>query len=105
MIRIVTATALVLASLAGAVQAETVKVGYADLNLSNQAGVNVLNHRVAAAITQVCGEVDPKNLSEAASITQCRSAAKVSTAQQVASVVSSAERVAANDTGLQVAGR
>ena len=105
MIRIVTATALVLASLVGTAQAETVKVGYADLNLSNQAGVNVLNHRVAAAITKVCGEIDPNNLSEAAYISKCRAAAKVSTAQQIASVVSSAERVAANETGLHVASR
>ena len=105
MIRIITATALVFASLAGTAHAETVKVSYADLNLSNQAGVNVLNHRVASAITKVCGEVDPNNLSEAAFISKCRAVAKISTTQQIASVVSSSERVATNDTGVHVASR
>ena len=105
MIRIITATALALASLAGTAHAETVTVSYADLNLSNQAGVKVLNRRVAAAITKVCGEVDPKNLSEAGYITKCRAAAKMNTAQQIASAVNSSERVATNDSGVHVASR
>jgi UrcA family protein len=105
MIRIITATALVFASFAGTARAETVKVSYADLDLSNQAGVKALNRRVAAAITKVCGEVDPKNLSEGGYITKCRAAAKMSTAQQIASAVNSSERVATNDSGVHVASR
>jgi UrcA family protein len=105
MIRILTASTLALASLSGTASAETVKVSYYDLNLSSDAGVRALNHRVAAAITTVCGAVDPKNLSEGALIEKCRAAAKVSTTQQIATVVNNPERLAMNGIGLVVASR
>ena len=105
MIRMLTAAALVLASFAGAASAETVKVGYSDLNLSNDAGMRTLNHRVAAAITEVCGAIDPNNLSEAVSIQTCRRTAKSSATQQIAAVVSSNERSAQRSIGMKLASR
>jgi UrcA family protein len=47
-------------------------VSYADLNLANQAGRRVLDHRIATAATQLCGTYGVTELSWAAAVRACQ---------------------------------
>ena len=44
---------------------ETIVVSFADLNLGNQAGRNVLDRRIQTAASQLCGQFNPVALGEA----------------------------------------
>jgi UrcA family protein len=46
-------------------------VHYSDLNLNTQAGAAVLYNRIRAAAASVCGDVDSRQLSEAAAAKAC----------------------------------
>lgn len=43
-------------------EAPSVKVSYADLDLSDQAGAEALYHRIQSAARSVCGRMDPRDL-------------------------------------------
>jgi UrcA family protein len=108
MIRIIAASALALVSIASLsvpASAETIKVGYTDLDLSNAAGQKTLRDRVAVAITLVCGTADSRDLAAMSQVNACRKAAAMDTARQVASVVDPSKRLAARNTVLEVASR
>ncbi len=47
-------------------------VSYADLDLSAPAGVAALDHRIDAAVAQVCGRADPRDLGAWTAIEHCR---------------------------------
>jgi len=46
-------------------------VHYSDLNMNTDAGVATLYNRIRHAAQQVCGEVDPRRLDEAAAAQAC----------------------------------
>ena len=54
-----------------AVDAPARTVHYSDLNLNTQAGVAILYNRIRNAAQQVCGNVDPRRLGEAAATKAC----------------------------------
>lgn len=45
---------------------ETVTISYADLNLANQAGREAFDRRIAGAVAELCGAVNPVELGRAA---------------------------------------
>jgi UrcA family protein len=53
------------------VPVRTVTVHYSDLNLNAQAGADVLYRRIRSAAEQVCGDVAPRQLLEAAAAKAC----------------------------------
>lgn len=59
------------ASPAMAQEQETVVVSYADLNLGNQAGRNVLDRRIAQAASELCGQFNPIELGQAEAGRSC----------------------------------
>lgn len=61
----------------------TVKVGYADLDLSTATGRTNLDRRLSAAIEQLCGSYASANGDEADRITRCRAEARGSIARQM----------------------
>jgi UrcA family protein len=52
--------------------AVTIKVAYSDLNLASTAGAAVLQRRIDAAVTQICGRVEGYDLQRTAAIVRCR---------------------------------
>lgn len=56
-------TAAAFASPAAAGDAPQVSVSYADLNLSNESGVQILDRRIDKAISNVCGGMAPRDVS------------------------------------------
>jgi UrcA family protein len=52
------------------------KVSYADLDLTAQAGLSVLDHRIAIAVKQVCGDADMRNVVEWKAMKACRNQAQ-----------------------------
>ena len=54
---------------------KTLEVSYSDLNLSTQAGVATLRHRLLLASRAVCGDSDSRNMGEVADMLACRDAA------------------------------
>lgn len=80
-------TALSLAVIATPASAETtsVEVRFADLNLSNPAGMAVLERRVDRAIERVCGH-DSRPLYKVVAQQQCAQEAKASASEQIARI-------------------
>jgi UrcA family protein len=77
-IGLATVTVLSVASLAISVHADESiaqvparTVHYSDLNLNTQAGTEVLYKRIRRAAEQVCGDVDSRQLKEAAAARAC----------------------------------
>jgi UrcA family protein len=77
-IGLATVTVLGMASLAigahadeSVVRAPARTVHYSDLNLNTQAGTEVLYKRIRRAAEQVCGDVGPRQLVEAAAARAC----------------------------------
>ena len=79
-------------------------VGYADLNLAQPEGRAVLQHRIDAAITDVCGATDPRDLATIDAIKHCRDTARDSARAQVALIVESIQ-VASKAEQVRVAAR
>jgi UrcA family protein len=48
------------------------QVAYSDLDLASTAGRDHLDKRIALAVRQVCGSIDPRALSQVADIRRCR---------------------------------
>ena len=82
----------------------TKRVLYADLDLSRAEGRRTLQHRVDAAVSDVCGAVDPKALAMADSIRRCRAAASESARAQIAAIATPSQ-VALQGETLRIARR
>lgn len=65
---------LAAAAPAAAQTVDTVAVPYADLNLANRIGRDILDRRIAAAATQLCGEFGPLELRWRMDSRACQSA-------------------------------
>ncbi|HEY1926285.1 MAG TPA: UrcA family protein [Caulobacteraceae bacterium] len=83
--------ALALTAFATAIHAQdnndppSVRVSYADLDLSNQSGWAMLNSRVKHAVDVVCGERPSLlDLKQTAAYARCRSTARISADKQLA---------------------
>ncbi len=63
--------------------AQTVRVGYADLNLTTEAGAKVLYRRIHAAAVRVCGDADTRQLDMAAAAQACMDRAIVNSIRAV----------------------
>ena len=50
---------------------DTISVSYADLNLANPAGRDLLDRRIAGAVSQLCGDFSPVELGRAAAGRAC----------------------------------
>ncbi len=66
-------------------------VSYADLDLSAPAGVAALDHRIDAAVTQVCGRADSHDLGAWTAMKQCRVDARGKIEQTRNTLVASAK--------------
>lgn len=62
----------------------------ADLDLATPAGEQALHHRIATAVTQVCGVAGSRELAVNASIKGCRATAWDSASRQMQTVLASA---------------
>ena len=67
-----TSASILVPTVAEAQTVESVRVGYSDLNLANEAGQERLSRRIAMAARSVCGFEDPRQLELAAAVNQCR---------------------------------
>jgi UrcA family protein len=84
---IMAATLLVPTALAahqadGSSETPSVRVSFADLDLSSHAGQAAFDRRIARAIDGMCGTADSGNLDLAAPVWKCRSAANRSASSQ-----------------------
>jgi UrcA family protein len=89
--------AVAAAFVASPVLAEKVSmtVSYRDLDLTHAEGVAALRHRVANAVTAVCGEADTANLRSEEGVRACRRHAVAGADAQIALAVSEARQLAA----------
>lgn len=62
--------------------APSVEVSYGDLNLTSDAGRQILDRRIANAAAQLCGEARPVELTWNAAVEACRSETIASTQPQ-----------------------
>ncbi len=67
-----TAACVGLAAPAFAQDLISIQVSYSDLNLASTAGAAVLQRRIEAAIDQICGQADIRDLQQRAAVVQCR---------------------------------
>ena len=67
-------------------EAVAVTVDFADLDVADPAGVNVLTHRIGAAIDKVCARPDMRNLKAMAAWEECREEALAGAMEQLALV-------------------
>jgi UrcA family protein len=109
MIRIVASAVCVAAAVfavpAMAQDAKTVRVIYTDLDLTNAAGVEELQHRVKWALGAVCGAPDLRDLTAVQAAAACRKQARVSSQTQIALAVDHAEQLALRGGTAQIASR
>lgn len=79
-------TALSLAVVATPVSAETqsVAVRYADLDLSNSAGLAALEGRIAAAARQICGKAEVRDVRDGADQQRCIRETQASVSVEIA---------------------
>ena len=79
-------------------ETRSVRISYADLNLSSPAGQKALDARVRRAISEVCdsGLQDP--LAWSSDVRRCREKARAGAHTQVAVAMAKASRLAANAT-------
>jgi UrcA family protein len=81
-------TALSLVAIATPASAETqsVKVTYADLDLSRQAGMAELESRIHAAAKKICGKTEVRNVSDGAAHQRCMDETQASASVEIARV-------------------
>ena len=70
-----------------AAQADSVTIGYGDLNLASRAGRNALDQRVDGAARQLCGDVSPLELKRIALGRTCRAGVLADARAQLARVI------------------
>jgi UrcA family protein len=69
---LVVASALVVPTVSLAQDTNSVRVSYADLNLTSNIGQNKLQHRISYAAESVCDKADPFDLNYTRAVTDCR---------------------------------
>ncbi|HEV2816454.1 MAG TPA: UrcA family protein [Allosphingosinicella sp.] len=70
-----------------AAQADSVTIGYGDLNLASQAGRAVLDQRIDGAARQLCGEFSPLELKMLTLSRTCRASVHADARAQLARVI------------------
>ena len=85
--------------------AKTVQVIYTDLDLTHDAGVETLQHRVKWALGAACGDPDQRDLKAVLAAAACRKQARISSQTQIASAVDHAEQLAQRGGSAQIASR
>lgn len=65
-------------------------VSYADLDLSNEAGVRTLDRRVRNAVRKVCGSLNGVPLSQRRAVAQCYASAQQAAERNVETVIARA---------------
>jgi UrcA family protein len=70
----------------------TINVSYADLNLSNTAGAAVLQRRIDAAVGQICGRADNRDLEQRAAVAQCRAEVSIGADEQSRQAIAKARQ-------------
>ncbi len=90
--------ALSLAAIATPASAETqsVKVAYADLNLSSQAGMAALESRIHAAAKKICGKVEVRQVGDGAAHQRCMDETQASASVEIARVTGNRAVLALN---------
>ena len=83
----------------------TATVRYADLDLATSAGARMLHHRVAWAVTSVCGLPDAGNLDAVRAAAVCRKNAVASSSPQVAAAIDRAVQLSLGGTNSKIASR
>lgn len=81
--RAATIAAALIAAPAIAGGAKSVKVSYADLNLSSTNGKTQFTQRINAAVERVCGSIFQRDLAFAAEARRCAAATRESTAPAI----------------------
>ena len=66
------ATTLVVPTVSQAMEVPSVRVSYADLNLTTSLDQNRLERRIAFAANVVCGTSDPRDLNYVRAVGECR---------------------------------
>jgi UrcA family protein len=69
-----------------AAEEATVLVNYGDLDLTDPAGVAVLETRIAAAVKEVCNKTEPRLLRGLAAWEECKAKSLADAMEQVAAV-------------------
>ena len=90
--------ALSLAAVPTPSSAETVSIDveYADLNLSNEAGMAALERRIERAIERICGDDNARQTFRLREQRRCAAQAKASANEQIARIVRNSTNVAVN---------
>lgn len=94
MLKIAMPACLLLAALttpAGAQDARSIPVAYADLDLTKPEGIRTLDHRIAAAVRAVCREQEDALFANRIEIAQCRRVARRDAAGQRVRVLAAAQ--------------
>ena len=81
------AVAAVAVATPAAAQADSVTIGYGDLNLASQSGRQALNRRIDGAADQLCGDVAPLQLKANAMSRTCRADVVADARAQLARVI------------------
>jgi UrcA family protein len=80
-----------LAAPAGAQDARSVPVAYADLDLTKPEGIQALDHRIAAAVRAVCFEQEDALFANRIAIAECRRVARRDAADQRVRAIAAAQ--------------
>jgi UrcA family protein len=89
---VLVASSLVLPTVSQAAESNSVRVTYADLNLTSDSGQQILEHRIVRAARIVCVYDDGRDLDLAIDTNACRSDAVASAQPAYAAAVSAARR-------------
>ena len=89
---VLAATSLVLPTISHAANSNSVRVGYADLNLASAPGQQILEQRIVRAARIVCVYDDGKDVDLALETNACRSVAIADAQPAYAAAVSAARR-------------
>ena len=72
---LVVAAVLLVPTVSQAADVSSVRVSYADLNLSNHTGQHLLQRRIVYAAKSVCDSADPRDLNFSRAVNDCRNGA------------------------------
>ena len=91
-------TALSLVALSAPASAETqsVKVTYADLDLSSQAGMATLEGRIHAAAKKICGKIEVRKVGDGSAHQRCMDETQASASVEIARVTGNRAVLALN---------
>lgn len=100
-----TATGFTASASAQARTTKSVEVSYADLDLSSDAGQNILDGRIKGAVRKVCGGYERMNLSQIADHSNCVEEANLSAKRAKVSLIAQATAGTLRETAMIVDGK